>query len=195
MLTIPQEPMPLRATANHNIHALRRESAGVISLEPTAFYLWRAAWFLVASPIATFIAWHLRWPWELVVAAILFPLLGAVGLLIGHLLARQLGTRVRFSKDDQLVTFEGFAHEERRPLPLKDVQGVQFIAAMHRSRDIDLLDLKARTFQVNLIVTDSDTMSRINLLDNSDRKALEQIARSLAEFLEVPYYDHSQIAS
>lgn len=195
MQTIPQEPLPLRATANHNIHQLRTESADVISLEPTAFYLWRANWFLAAMPIAILIGWHFRWPGEFFLCAILFPLFGAAGLLVGHVFAKQLGTRVRFSKDDQTVSFEGFLHEDRRPMPLNDVRGVQFIAAMHRSSGIEFLDLKSRTFQVNLIVRNSDTGSRINLLDNTDRRALEQIAQSLANFLDVPYYDHSQIAS
>lgn len=194
MLTIPQEPLPLQATANHNIHQLRRESAGVISLEPTAYYLWQAAWFLAASPIGAFIAWHFRWRWEFTVSVVLFPLFGAGSLIVGHLFAMQLGTRIRFSKDDQSVTFEGFVHEERRPLPLKDLCGVQFVAAMHRSGGLEFLDLKSRTFQVNLIVENADVISRVNLLDNSDRRALEQIAQSLANFLEVPYHDHSHLA-
>lgn len=195
MQTIPQEPLPLRATANHNIHQLRTESAGVNSLEPTAFYLWRAIWFLAASPIAILIGWRFRWPGEFFLCAILFPVFGAAGLVVGHVVAKQLGTRVRFSKDDQTVTFEGFLHEDRCPLPLNDVRGVQFLAARYGSHGVEFLNLKSRSFQVNLVVENSDALSQINLLDNSDRRALEQIAQSLANFLDVPFYDHSQIAS
>lgn len=186
MQTIPQEPLPLRATANHNIHQLMRESAGVISLEPTAYYLWRATWFLVASPVAAFIAWSFRWQWELFVCAIVFPLFGAGGLIVGHFVTKQLGTRVRFSKDNQSVVFEGFLHTERHPLPLNCVCGIQFISAQHRSESVN-----SRTFQVNLIIEKEDAISRIDLLDNTDHKALMQIAQSLAAFLDVPYYDHS----
>lgn len=187
MQTIPQEPLPHRVTANHNIHQLKRESAGVISLEPTAYYLWRAIWFLAAIPIAVFIGWHFRWPWEFFVCAIVFPLFGAGGLIVGHFVAKQLGIRVRFGKDNQSVAFEGFLHAERRPLPLNCVCGIQFISAQHRSESVN-----SRTFQVNLIIENEDAVSRINLLDNTDRKALNKIAQSLAAFLEVPYHDHSR---
>ena len=187
MQSIPRDPLPLRATANHNIHQLRRESAGVISLEPTAFYLWRAAWFLAASPIAVLIGWHFRWSWEFFVCAVLFPLFGAGGLIVGHFFARHLGTKVRFSKDNQTVAFEGYLHEEHRSLPLKCVGGIQFVSAMHHSEAVN-----SPTFQINLVIENAGAVSRINLLDNTDRKALTQIAQSLAGFLGVPYYDHSQ---
>lgn len=134
-------------------------------------------------PFCLYLCQHFNAPSGLWTAAILFPLLGAGGFLIGHIASAKLGTRVIINPITRKIQITGFRHAGGREFTFKEVESVQRIyEGVRGDKTIDAGSWTA--YQINLVFTGGE---RYNLLDSGGKHQLDRIGEALAKHIGVPF--------
>ena len=93
---------------------------------------------------------------------------------------------MRFDLDRRCVSASGLDRLDSCQVPLGEVVGVQVCDA-GLIRGID--SWSWYSYQLNLVLR-KDRIVRLNLLENGSAMQLRLMAKEIAEFLDVKFYDH-----
>ncbi len=176
-------------STSYNAHRVVRQGAGVLVLEPDFSLLRNGLGILLLSPVIYLLVRHYSGDRQLLVWGTAAPCLAGVPLIIMSLISRAAGTRVRFDRDRGEIRIAGARFGKGIEYAVSEVREIQFcsggIRTTHKSGSWE-------SFQLNLLVNREGEISHVNVLNNGGQRKLRDISRTIAEFLEVPFYDDTQ---
>jgi hypothetical protein len=175
-------------SSNYNAHRVVRQGSGVLVLEPDFSLLFTGLGILLLSPALYFLTHHFSSDHQLLVWGTAAPWLAGVPLIIVSLISRVAETRVLFDRDRGEIKITGARFGNGVEYAVNEVREIQFCSG----GSIATRSGAWQSFQLNLLVNREGDISYVNVLDNGGQRQLRNISRTIAEFLEVPFYDNTQ---
>lgn len=169
-------------SSNRNIHVLSYQRDGSMLISPGSFGRDAALACILALPVFLYLCQHFKAPSGLWTAAILFPLFGAGGFLIGHIASAKLGTRINLNPKTRIIFITGFRHGKGREYSFDEVASVQRLYEGVRRDKAD--SGSWTTYQLNLVFNGGE---RYNLLDSGGKRQLDRLGEALAKQIGVPF--------
>jgi hypothetical protein len=176
-------------SSSYNAHRVVRQGSGVLVVEPDFSLLRNGFGILLLSPVIYFLVRHYSSDHQLLVWGTAAPWLAGVPLIIMSIISRVAGTRVRFDRDRGEIRITGARFGSGVEYAVSEVREIQFCSGGMR---ITNKSGSWESFQLNLLVNRQGEISHINVLDNGGQRKLREISRTIAEFLEIPFYDDTQ---
>ncbi len=176
-------------SSSNNAHRVVRQGSGVLVLEPDFSLLFAGLGILLLSPVFYFLIRHFSSDHQLLVWGTVAPCLAGVPLIIVSLVSRVAGTRVRFDRDRGEIKITGARFGNGIVYAVTEVREIQFCSA---GMIVTPKNGSWESFQLNLLVNQQGEISHVNLLNNGGQRQLRNISRTIAEFLEIPFYDDTQ---
>ncbi len=192
MRTPSPNAVPVNYSSSYNAHRVVRRGPGVLILEPDFSLLFTGLGILLLSPIIYFVILHYSNDHQLLLWGAAAPCLAGVPLIIASLISRAIGTRVRFDRDRGVIKITGVRFGEGVDYAVNEVREVQFCSA---GITPTTKSGAWESFQLNLLVNRQGDISHVNLLNNGGQRQLRNLSRTIAEFLDIPFYDDTQKAS
>ena len=186
-------PSPIAVDKNfsssYNAHRVVRQGSGALILEPDFSLLFTGLGILLLSLPLYFLIRHFSRDHQLLVWGTAAPWLAGVPLMIVSLISRVAGTRVRFDRDRGEIKITGARFGKGIEYAVNEVREIQFCSA---GMTVTPKNGSWESFQLNLLVNRNGEISHVNLLNNGGQRQLRNISRTIADFLEIPFYDDTQ---
>ncbi len=176
-------------SSSYNAHRVVRQGSGVLVLEPDFSLLRNGIGILLLSPVIYFLLRHYNGDHQLLVWGTAAPWLAGVPLIVMSLISRAAGTRVRLDRDRGEIRITGARFGNGMEYAMSEIREIQFCSGGTR---ITRKSGSWESFQLNLLVNRQGEISHVNVLDNGGRRKLREISRTIAGFLEIPFYDDTQ---
>lgn len=176
-------------SSSNNAHRVIRQGSGVLILEPDFSELRTGLGTLLLSPVIYFLVRRYSSDHQLLVWGTIVPWLGGVPLIIMSLVSRIVGTCVRFDRNRGEIRITGLRFGKGIEYAVSDIREIQFCSGgiIHARKSGSW-----KSFQLNLLVNRDGEISHVNLLNSGGQRQLRNISRTIAEFLEIPFYDDTQ---
>lgn len=111
---------------------------------------------------------------------------GAMGVFGGCVLTRWWGTYIRFDKTVEQIRISGLRFRPPTVLWMKDVAGIQLL---YLGKKCPGDSSRRRIYQLNFIIRKGHSFERLHLLECGKLSLMENLGRTSAEFLGVPYFN------